>query len=202
MNGNGHYNGHRADSEENLHKPTHENGANSHPAGPGTESNEPNFERLNFMGRLSYHVSIAIGKFFYRLGYWIANNAWKTIGLSVLLVAVCSVGFIRFHKEKSPMKLWIPLGSKFQHDTNWLIEHFQEGNRIETVMITAPDVLVPEVLQTIAKITEEIEGFTFHNSEGQRLGWTDVCHKVPFIAEYTADHTRRKRHAQDLDRQS
>lgn len=47
------------------------------------------------------------------------------------------------------MKLWIPHGSKFLHDTNWMIEHFQEGNRIETIMITAPDVLVPEVLQTV-----------------------------------------------------
>uniref|UniRef100_A0AAG5CW11 SSD domain-containing protein n=2 Tax=Anopheles atroparvus TaxID=41427 RepID=A0AAG5CW11_ANOAO len=196
MNGNGHYNGLRVPSEENLHKAT-ENGTAAHL--PAEDGDKQALDKLHCMGRLSYHVSVAIGRFFYRLGHWIANNAWKTIGLCWLLVALCSVGFVRFHKEKSPMKLWIPQGSKFLQDTNWLIEHFKEGNRIETVMITAPDVLVPEVLQTLASITEQVEGFKFGNSEGQRLGWTDVCHKVPLIAEYTADGARRKRNAEELE---
>ncbi|XP_058058482.1 patched domain-containing protein 3-like [Anopheles bellator] len=170
-------NGHcvREDGEESFPKPS----------SLRPEDGSENLNRLDCMGRLSYRVSMLIGSFFYSLGYWISKNAWKTIGLCWLLVAVCSIGFVRFHKEKSPMKLWIPLGSKFQHDTNWMIDHFQEGNRIETVMITAPDVLVPEVLQTIATITEEVERFKFQNSEEKNLGWTDVCHKVPLIASYT-----------------
>ncbi|XP_035775946.1 NPC1-like intracellular cholesterol transporter 1 [Anopheles albimanus] len=175
---NGHYIGsnHRTNSEELLHTSANQ-----------PVDDEPIPARMNFMGRLSYHVSLLIGTFFYRLGYWISNNAWKTIGLCWLLVALCSIGFVRFHKEKSPMKLWIPHGSKFLHDTNWMIEHFQEGNRIETIMITAPDVLVPEVLQTLATITEEVENFKFRNSKGETNGWTDVCHKVPLIAAYTGD---------------
>ena len=68
MNGNGLSNGHhRAESEENLHKPTTENGGNHQPhPGVQPECDEPNVDRLNCMGRLSYYVSMAIGKFFYR----------------------------------------------------------------------------------------------------------------------------------------
>lgn len=48
------------------------------------------------------------------------------------------------------MKLWVPQDSKFLHDTNWVIDNFKEGNRIETVMLTAPDVLTPEVLRKVS----------------------------------------------------
>ncbi|KXJ79597.1 hypothetical protein RP20_CCG000345 [Aedes albopictus] len=153
-------------------------------------------QHLSWLGRLSYHVSISIGQFFYRLGRFIANNPWRTIIGSWLVVAVCSLGFLRFHQEKSPMKLWVPQDSKFLHDTNWVIDNFKEGNRIETVMLTAPDVLTPEVLRKLADITEEIVNLTVTNSHGKSFGWNEVCFKVPLIAEYTANE-RRKRDVAD-----
>ncbi|XP_055549152.1 patched domain-containing protein 3-like [Wyeomyia smithii] len=149
-------------------------------------------QQLSCLGRLSYNVSNAIGQFFYRLGRHIAKNPWRTIVISWLVVACCSLGFFQFHKEKSPMKLWIPHNSKFLHDTNWLTEHFEEGNRIETVMLTAPDVLTPEVLQQLASITEEVVALEASDTKGRSYTWKNVCFKVPLIAEYTAN-TRRKR---------
>lgn len=47
------------------------------------------------------------------------------------------------------MNLWIPPGSDFQLDTEWLMQEFGEGFRIQTVLITAPDVLQPSVLQQV-----------------------------------------------------
>ncbi|XP_058824384.1 NPC intracellular cholesterol transporter 1-like [Topomyia yanbarensis] len=149
-------------------------------------------QKLGCLARLSYNVSTAIGQSFYRLGRHIAQNPWRTILVSWIIVACCSLGFLRFHKEKSPMKLWIPQNSKFLHDTNWLIEHFKEGNRIETAMLTAPDVLTPEVLQQLAAITEDIVAQKALDSTGKTYTWKDVCFKVPLIAEYTAN-SRRKR---------
>lgn len=147
---------------------------------------------LSCLGRLSYNVSIAIGQIFYRLGVHIANNPWRTIALSWLVVGLCGLGFLRFHQEKSPMKLWVPQNSKFLHDTNWMIEHFKEGNRVETVMLTAEDVLTPEVLQRMANITDEIVSVAVTNSKGRTISWKEVCFKVPLIAEYTAKSRRRR----------
>lgn len=153
---------------------------------------QPAPPQLSCLGRLSYNVSIAIGLFFYRLGVHIANNPWRTIALSWLVVGLCSLGFFRFHQERSPMKLWVPQNSKFLHDTNWMIEHFKEGNRVETVMLTSPDVLTPEVLQRLANITEDIVSVAVANSKGHTISWKDVCFKVPLIAEYTAKSRRRR----------
>lgn len=155
-------------------------------------------QHLSWLGRLSYHVSITIGQFFYRLGRFIANNPWRTIIACWLIVAFCSLGFLRFHQEKSPMKLWVPQNSKFLHDTNWVIDNFKEGNRIETVMLTAPDVLTPEVLQKLAEITEEIVSLTVINSHGKMVGWNEVCFKVPLIAEYTANERKKREDSQSL----
>ncbi|XP_055641683.1 protein patched homolog 3-like [Toxorhynchites rutilus septentrionalis] len=179
---------------------TNQNGRHRKPSAVEGEIEKPSsaYQQLNCLGKLSYHVSIAIGEFFYRLGHHIANNPWRTIALSWFVVALCSVGFIRFHKEKSPMKLWVPQNSKFLHDTNWLIEHFKEGNRIEAVILTAPDVLTPEVLLKMATITDEISAMKIVNSKGETVSWEDVCFKVPLIAEYTSNERSRRDDAYSL----
>lgn len=115
------------------------------------------------------------------MGVHIANNPWRTIALSWLVVGLCGLGFFRFHQEKSPMKLWVPQNSKFLHDTNWMIEHFKEGNRVETVMLTGSDVLRPEVLQRLANITEDIVSVAVTNSKGATVSWKEVCFKYVWI---------------------
>nr|CAD7259163.1 unnamed protein product [Timema shepardi] len=60
---------------------------------------------------------------------------------------VSSLGLLRFYQEKHPLKLWIPPNSDFSHDTEWLITQFGEGIRTQAVLVTAPDVLTPHVLQ-------------------------------------------------------
>ncbi|XP_058455375.1 NPC intracellular cholesterol transporter 1-like [Malaya genurostris] len=186
INGKGHHNG--FDAYEDFRKP---------PSAVEMESDmqtsgNVDQQKLGFLARLSYNVSIAIGQVFYRLGRNIAKNPWQTILVSWIIVACCSLGFLRFHNEKSPMKLWIPQNSQFLYDTNWLIDHFKEGNRIETVMITAPDVLTPEILLQLVTITEEVVAQKAFDSKGKAFTWNDVCFNVPLIAEYTAN-SRRKR---------
>ncbi|KXJ77899.1 hypothetical protein RP20_CCG006239, partial [Aedes albopictus] len=126
------------------------------------------------------------------LGRFVASNPWRTIIACWLTVAVCSLGFLRFHHQRDPLKLWVPQESKFLRDTKWLIDNFQEGNRIETVMLTAPDVLTPEVLLRLADITEKIVNLTITNSKGENFDWNEVCFKIPLIAEYTASERRKR----------
>lgn len=96
----------------------------------------------------------------------------KTILLSLVFTLVCSSGYFRFHSEKNPLKLWIPPGkkldsqykfgigihifeyqiileSKFLRDTEWLMKSFEEGFRQQSVLMTAPDVLQPNVLHKV-----------------------------------------------------
>nr|CAD7575021.1 unnamed protein product [Timema californicum] len=80
-------------------------------------------------------------------GYIIACHPWWTILGCVVLSLVSSLGLLRFYQEKHPLKLWIPPNSDFSHDTEWLITQFGEGIRTQAVLVTAPDVLTPHVLQ-------------------------------------------------------
>lgn len=47
------------------------------------------------------------------------------------------------------MKLWIPPKSEFKRDTDWFMSGFGEGYGIQVVMITAPDVLQPQVMKQV-----------------------------------------------------
>lgn len=42
--------------------------------------------------------------------------------------------------------------SKFLRDTEWLMKSFEEGFRLQSVLITAPDVLQPSVLHKVSEI--------------------------------------------------
>lgn len=43
------------------------------------------------------------------------------------------------------------LESKFLRDTEWLMKSFEEGFRLQSVLITAPDVLQPHILKKVPK---------------------------------------------------
>lgn len=44
------------------------------------------------------------------------------------------------------MKLWVPPYTTFVEDGNWLMKRLQNGFRTEAALITADDVLTPQVL--------------------------------------------------------
>lgn len=55
------------------------------------------------------------------------------------------------------MKLWVPENSKFLKNTQFIIDNFGEGIRVQNVLIVAEsDVLTPEVLQKLDVINTEI----------------------------------------------
>lgn len=104
-----------------------------------------------------------------RLGHTVATYPWPTIILSWLVVLACCVGLLRFHNEKNPIKLWIPKGrpsftlevveisaanayfldSKFIRDTEWIMKTVEIGYRTQSVLITADNVLTPEVMHKV-----------------------------------------------------
>lgn len=82
----------------------------------------------------------------------IARNPWRFLFGCLIFAAISSLGLLVFKQEKNPMKLWIPHNSDFGRDTNWIIENFKEGYRMQYLMVKAPNVLEPYVLQEVCLI--------------------------------------------------
>lgn len=119
-----------------------------------------------------------ISSFNSRLGFWVAENPKKTICLSWLSVLVCCLGFINFHQERDPLKLWVPENSKFLQHTQFIINNFGEGIRTQNVLIEAKDnVLTLEVLKTIEIINREVNSIRVVGEEGEEIDLEKICFK-------------------------
>lgn len=61
-------------------------------------------------------------------------------------------GLLRFHHEKNPLKLWVPPESHFYSDSLWLMKTFKVAIRPQVMLITAENVLTPQVLKQVGII--------------------------------------------------
>lgn len=132
--------------------------------------------KKSVLRKLSSAIIGSLERFFYRFGFTIGCHPWRYILGCLGLVALSGLGILRFHHEKNPMKLWIPRNSDFIHDTNWLLNQFREGQRVQSILITAPNVLEPKVLQKLEDIQQKLENL---NADG--ITWEDVCFRIPVV---------------------
>lgn len=123
---------------------------------------------------------------FFRLGVLVARNPWITIITTLAFVLISCAGLLRFHIEKNPLKLWVPPDSDFYYDTNWYIDTFGTSFRLQRIIITADDVLKPDVLKSIQTVTHEINSIQVdYNGENTTL--KDLCFKVPVVNFYKTE---------------
>lgn len=112
------------------------------------------------------------------MGYNVAENPKKTILLVWIVVISCCFGFINFTQERDPLKLWVPENSQFLVNTKFIIKNFGEGVRTQHVLIVAEDdVLTPQVMQTLAIITEEFNNIKTTGEKGEELDFDRMCFK-------------------------
>ncbi|GJQ66784.1 hypothetical protein Trydic_g18553 [Trypoxylus dichotomus] len=135
-------------------------------------------EHMKWNQRLSSFIITNTELFFYRLGCIVALNPKSTILLTVSVVLLSLTGFLRFHQEKNPLKLWVPQNSSFVSDSEWLMKTFEKAYRIEQVILEAPDVLTPEVFKQLAKIDKEVK--TIVSPSGYR--YKDLCLVIPKVS--------------------
>ncbi|XP_011693450.1 PREDICTED: patched domain-containing protein 3-like isoform X2 [Wasmannia auropunctata] len=64
----------------------------------------------------------------------------------------------------------MPINSVFRKDAAWVKEHFRDDLRHESVIVTAPNVLDPEVLRSIRDIERDVKNIVVNNNT-----WEDVC---------------------------
>ncbi|CAL1684179.1 unnamed protein product [Lasius platythorax] len=134
-----------------------------------------------FWRSIPERMSKGVEHFFYRLGMHITQNPYKWILGCCIIMLFCLSGLFRFRQEKNPMKLWSPPDSGFALDTEWLMSHFEEGLRIQTFILTGNNVLEQQALIKLNEITKQMISI---QAPIEKISWTDVCKKIPSIANY------------------
>lgn len=90
--------------------------------------------------------------FFKVWGTWVANHPFTVIGVSLLVIAVCSLGLLNFTIVTNPVDLWASPKSQARMEKSYFDEHFAPFYRTEQVIITSTVERKPEsyhIYQTV-----------------------------------------------------
>ncbi|PFX12475.1 Patched domain-containing protein 3 [Stylophora pistillata] len=109
-------------------------------------------------------------RFFGWFGAGIAKHPLITIQICLVVVIVCSVGFIWFQTENRSVKLFIPQTSKAIDDLEAADRYFRVNVREEIVLLVAspshPNALSPECLR---------QAFQVHKAVTELESYSDLC---------------------------
>ncbi|XP_063971830.1 protein patched homolog 1-like isoform X2 [Diachasmimorpha longicaudata] len=109
-------------------------------------------------------------KIFYKVGLSIGNNPWVWLITSLCVSGVCGPGMSLWREEVDDVKLYIPRKAVLRSDAAWVKEHFKDDLTYENILVTAPNVLHPDVLGVIAEIEDVVKRIVV---DGQ--SWSDMC---------------------------
>ncbi|XP_018402992.1 PREDICTED: patched domain-containing protein 3-like isoform X2 [Cyphomyrmex costatus] len=109
-------------------------------------------------------------RIFHWIGFNIATKPWLWLIISLCLNVVFGLGLLLWKEEIDEVELYMPLDSVFRKDAAWVKEHFRDDLRHESVIVTAPNVLDPEVLRSIRDIERDVTNIVVNNNT-----WEDVC---------------------------
>ena len=95
---------------------------------------------------------------FYDWGCFVARRPWAVIVISLIVTSICSIGFYKFTSETDPNKLWIPRGSAYLANKQWLSENFPQNKRVQTIIFKSENgnILSPESLKQMLKLHKTI----------------------------------------------
>lgn len=85
----------------------------------------------------------------FRIGLNIATRPLVWLIISLCLNLICGLGLLLWKEEIDEVELYMPIGSVFRKDAEWVKEYFRDDLRHESVIVTAPNVLDPEVLRSV-----------------------------------------------------
>lgn len=129
-----------------------------------------------FCERNSSEVVRVLEKLFYSWGCFVARRPWTVIITSLILTSLCSIGFLSFTFESDPNKLWIPKGSSYLANKQWLSVNFPQNKRVQTLIFRAQgpngNILSPESLKAMFKIHKMISKLRPKNTS-----FEDICQR-------------------------
>lgn len=94
---------------------------------------------------------ICSNNFSFRIGLSIGKKPWIWLLVSFIINCICSPGMIFWKEEVDDLELCVPVNSEVRADAIWVQKHFRDDLRYESIIITAPNILEPEVLQSVYK---------------------------------------------------
>ena len=128
-----------------------------------------------------YGLNSVIDEFFSGLGSACAKFPLMTIGFSILLVGLLSIGWVRFEVEEDPVRLWVSPSSDTAQEKAFFDEHFGPFYRAEQAFVvndtlaSGPGpVLSWETLQWWADVEARAQRLM---PEGSDITLNDVCFK-------------------------
>ena len=99
----------------------------------------------------------------------ISTHPFTTIAVAILIVGMCSVGFLWLNPENRTSKIFVPQNSKSMQDLNAANEYFQLKLRREQV------ILVPKHGEDILDVKCLKEALMVHHTVENLTGYADVC---------------------------
>lgn len=78
-----------------------------------------------------------------------ASRPYQSITACILFTLICSMGLMNFVYEDRPDKLLIFQKSQLAYDTDWLRNNFPSPVRYSAVMLTADNVLTPQIFKMV-----------------------------------------------------
>jgi Niemann-Pick C1 protein len=129
----------------------------------------------------NYRINSFCDAAFSRLGYAAAKFPGITIGISVLVVGLMSLGWMRFDVEKDPARLWVSPTSAAAQEKAFFDSHFGPFYRAEQMFLvndTHPEgpgpVLSDDILRWLIGVEDRI-----NQIKGPKTGVSldDVCFK-------------------------
>lgn len=133
-----------------------------------------------------------LGKALGLLGETIAVRPVETLVLCVIFSCICASGIFWIQRELDPIRLWVPEGSRFVTDTQWMKNKYGVTVRSQYLIATAANVLQPEILSQLADINKAVSEIKAPLDNGT-VAYEDVCFKIPSVT------FNRRRRSVDAD---
>lgn len=119
---------------------------------------------------------------FYRIGLSIGKRPWLWLLVCFCINCICAPGLYFWREEFDDIELFVPEDSVIRSDAAWVKTHFRDDFRYESIIVTAPNVLEPEVLRSISKIEQTVKSVIVNNNT-----WEDVC--AGYFTWFNMDNT-------------
>ena len=115
--------------------------------------------------------------FLFRHGILCAKHPKKVISLILALVAISCLGLLNFQTEANAIKLWIPQGSDFAQNYDYLWSRYPPNIRTHSVIFTADNILQPKYIQQMYQVYKNLTNMKVNGNKT----WSDFCLKVPIV---------------------
>ena len=134
-------------------------------------------EQASKSNGLKVYMVGGLGDFFRTWGEVVASRPLLAVLGCAVFTGLCGVGLLRFRAENEGIKLWIPENSDFRLNNDWLFENYPRSTRYASLLLVGDNVLVPEVVQAMWRVSQGIRGIRNANNDT----WETMCLRRPVI---------------------